>query len=994
MRNFFLLVSFLICYSSFGQLSDWDWRLEVEIENKSNTDSIMPGASWFIIPGATLAADGKIKGDFSDLRVSLDCDGDSILPHWVENPGGADSVVVWVFYTDTILPSSEVSVFAFYGNSAATDVADFDAVFPNQLIFDADDDLPDAVNVDWFEVQTGVTVTGATADILYQINARRIRIDGTLNLVGLGEQTSIAATATGSGTGGDGFGGGGGGYGGDGAPGYSADPQGDPGAPGLEQGDRVLPSLDTAHAGGHGYIGTVEPLTLTPVFVPTFDGGNGGGRIFLKSSYITINELIVDGAAGTGANQSGGGIGLGTGLNGNPPNGGGGGGAGGGILVQSALFAVTGDVSADGGLGGDVPGTSEGTGGGGAGGRIKIFSAFVNTLGLATANGGQGGTLGNGVTPNNPGENGTLFIDSNTVTNVSLPRNIVETRNGVFFEDPMAPNYVECRGVEVEFTGSENYYDYEFWLNGQQVQKGPDNIYRVDTMSVDQDIYIVASTASCTNTSDTLTIDVKTGPLSSFFPAGFNLTYNMDNFSEDATSYLWDFGDGTTSTDFEPTHKYAAPDSFTVCLTAYNPGLECTSHITCQRIGVECNPPDVGFLETINGLRVDFLDFSLFTTSWFWDFGDGNTSTEKSPIHDYRDPGTYQVTCTFSNECGSASLTKSITVDCNFQADFTFNTPIPNNLEVDFENITPAAQTSVWDFGDGTTSSTSRKTSHTYTIPGSYKVCLNSISSCGPAVVCKTVAISCTKPTVDFTFTTSDTSAAFFGTYSGNVGAPAWTFGDGTTSNIQNPTHEYAEQGEYNVCLSVQNACAQSAACKLVDIDCPNPNSFFDFDTVATRYEYQFNNRSINGTKFRWELGEAVVTNDTNPSIVFRDDTTRTYRVCLTVFNNCRESHRYCEVLSIKARPIPPDEPDTTTTGIQNIDSKMLSVFPNPAKDRIEVATELDISEILLMDARGRFLTNLGSKKSIDLGGYASGMYLLELRLKNGAVAIRRFTIE
>ena len=521
------------------------------------------------------------------------------------------------------------------------------------------------------------------------------------------------------------------------------------------------------------------------------------------------------------------------------------------------------------------------------------------------------------------------------------------------------------------------------------MQSGPNQVYKVDTLSVDASIYIVASTGTCSNTSDTIIVDVLTGPLSEFFPAGFNLTYNMDNFSKDATSYSWDFGDGTTSTDFEPQHKYAQPDSFTVCLTAINPQLQCTSHTTCQRIGVVCNPPGPGFVQTVNGLRVEFRDLSDFATSYFWDFGDGTTSTEKSPTHDFLAAGQYQVTCTYTNECGTSSITKTITVDCNFQASFEVE-QVPNTLNVKLTNTTPAAQTSNWDFGDGTTSSSGKTTTHSYSIISTYNVCLSSISSCGAAVVCEMVSLSCVEPTVEFEVTSVDTVATFDATFANNVGAPQWNFGDGNTSNIEDPVHAYAKQGEYNVCLIVQNSCSQAIACENVIIDCPNPDAFFDFEQDG--YTFQFNDRSVNASSWRWKVGENDIRlTDQNPTYTYRDDTTRTYIVCLTVVNNCRESDQYCEEISLKKKP---EEPDTTVTGIKNLRLEDISIFPNPVSSVLSVESDAKIAGLKVLGISGVEYAVRIEEQQVFVEELAPGMYYLQVEISGGQKLIHRFVKE
>ena len=119
-----------------------------------------------------------------------------------------------------------------------------------------------------------------------------------------------------------------------------------------------------------------------------------------------------------------------------------------------------------------------------------------------------------------------------------------------------------------------------------------------------------------------------------------NPTTFTDATSPAASSWLWDFGDNTaTSTDQNPTHTYEWIGTFTVTLTING------SHSVSHNIVVE--EPIPSFTDNspvYRGLTMTFADTSTGAVSWFWDFGDGNTSTEQNPTHTYAAAGTYTVT--------------------------------------------------------------------------------------------------------------------------------------------------------------------------------------------------------------------------------------------------------------------------------------------------------------------------------------------------------------
>jgi PKD repeat protein len=146
-----------------------------------------------------------------------------------------------------------------------------------------------------------------------------------------------------------------------------------------------------------------------------------------------------------------------------------------------------------------------------------------------------------------------------------------------------------------------------------------------------------------------------------------NVTFSnttQDNGTTPAGSltYLWDFGDGTTSTSFSPPpHLYNYENSpFTVTLTATNPFSNCAGVFT-QSISIQA-PLVAAFTEFPNGVATipDYqFSFSDQSTgkpiSWVWAFGDGNTSIAQNPTHIYADTGAYIVTLTVTNANGCIS---------------------------------------------------------------------------------------------------------------------------------------------------------------------------------------------------------------------------------------------------------------------------------------------------------------------------------------------------
>lgn len=292
--------------------------------------------------------------------------------------------------------------------------------------------------------------------------------------------------------------------------------------------------------------------------------------------------------------------------------------------------------------------------------------------------------------------------------------------------------------------------------------------------------------------------------------AGFNTTQNtllswsFSNTSSGATSYLWNFGDGSTSTSASPNHLYFSQGTYVVCMTASN---SCRSVTICDTIHA-CPVPTSGFNASVNGSTVVFTNTSTNGSTYHWDFGDGGTANTQGALHTYAASGTYLVCLTTTNTCTSVSFCDSVTICLAPNPSFTFSTA---GLACSFTSNATGGVSYLWDFGDGNTS-TATNPSHSYTSVGDYVVCLSVSSSCSTETVCDTVSV-CVVPTAAFTSSVTGNTATFTDASNATTNSWAWDFGDGNTSAAQNPTHTYSGPGSYNVCLTTSNGCDTDSTC-------------------------------------------------------------------------------------------------------------------------------------------------------------------------------------
>lgn len=242
-------------------------------------------------------------------------------------------------------------------------------------------------------------------------------------------------------------------------------------------------------------------------------------------------------------------------------------------------------------------------------------------------------------------------------------------------------------------------------------------------------------TSSCSvQTGDSITIT--NAPIASFSSSGTNLSYNFLDLSSDAPdTYLWDFGDGNTSSLQNPAHTYLAYGTYTVCLTTTN---TCGTDSTCSAI-VICEMPAAAFSNTFNELSVSFSDSTSGPgISYFWDFGDGNTDTVNNPTHIYSVDGNYTVCLISSNSCGSDTICSLISVCALPEASFSSSSL---NFTASFSDSSLGLGNSYfWDFGDGS-SDTIQNPTNVYSSGGIYTVCLTVTNLCGTDSSCSAINV-------------------------------------------------------------------------------------------------------------------------------------------------------------------------------------------------------------------------------------------------------------
>jgi len=332
-------------------------------------------------------------------------------------------------------------------------------------------------------------------------------------------------------------------------------------------------------------------------------------------------------------------------------------------------------------------------------------------------------------------------------------------------------------------------------------------------------------------------------------------------FTDDSTStngaittWLWEFGDGTTSALPSPTHTYSV-GTYTVKLTVTGPGGTDSIVKTAYIVSGDSAPVAAFTVDHDAGLyplTVHFTDVSTGNvTSHAWNFGDGTYSTLASPTHTYTWPGSFTATLTVTGTGGSSSATQTILTNIDGPtADFIGNpTAGLSPLTVQFTdastgNLTGA--TYAWAFGDGATD-TVQNPIHVYTTNGLKTVTLTVTAN----------GITSTKTRTDYINVGGNVAAAFSGlpttgVASRNVslavqftdattGSPTawtWNFGNGLSANstVQNPMTVYnGRPQKFTVTLEAGNGADHSSVTRTEYISItPYLEAFPKYDSTHT----------------------------------------------------------------------------------------------------------------------------------------------------------------
>jgi gliding motility-associated-like protein len=516
------------------------------------------------------------------------------------------------------------------------------------------------------------------------------------------------------------------------------------------------------------------------------------------------------------------------------------------------------------------------------------------------------------------------------------------------FARPITESYIEnrvssCIGGEIQFLDSTaSFYPITSW-----------NWDFEDTTSTDQNPTITFSDTGSYNV--TLIVTNSLGCIDTFTNVaevgdsliiGFNANDTVVCIDQDidftnltaaaaaglVSEWSWDFGDGGSSSQFEPTYAYSDTGTYTVILTAtYNncdSELEFVDYITV-------GPPEADFeadRDCAAPLQVTFIDKSIGADIYSWDFGvpsmTDDTSNLANPSYTYPNSGTYTITLTAINSTTGCSHESVKTLILNSAEDVVVtlsDTAGCTPLSISVSNTSSLATYSWIAEGAIVNDSTLAQPTITYNTAGTYDSitlvvthptgCIEEIvlpDTIRTSTLIVGLNASTTSGCIPLSVNFTDQSFA-----TNPVTSYIWDFGNGDSATTQNPNYDYITTGSFQPTLTVTDDVGCSQMANLSSSIIPTaPNVNFLSDTVAcVDQEISFANLSTGiGLSHSWNFGDMMTSTQINPTHTYT--TEGVYSACLTItdINGC--SNTFCRTITI-ANPVSAFSANNTTSNCQ-----------------------------------------------------------------------------
>jgi|GEM_PF-1473122 len=454
---------------------------------------------------------------------------------------------------------------------------------------------------------------------------------------------------------------------------------------------------------------------------------------------------------------------------------------------------------------------------------------------------------------------------------------------------------IGCGPLQVDFTNNtpnNHLFQYEWNFGNGQTSSAinPATITYLQALANVDTVYRATLTAF--TTCDTLRVEkfirIQSKPMARFLPdkvtgcSPMTVTFINTSISTVA-NYVWDFGDGTViatnnKNSVQHTFYTGVPTVFHVKLKVTN---QCGSDSLIYPIVIQQNAILLNYAIANDNkgcapYTVKFINSSIGSTGFKWDFGDGNllntTNNIDTVYHTYYTVGDYTIQLKATNGCSDTSGTRNLFVNRKPIADFSAlpnTTCVGNNIS--FTNLTDTATSYVWRFDDGSTSNQISPV-HTYVTAGVYNVKLQSTRAFSNGGSCvdstnRTVTIVSKLPGA---YAVTDTlgKCTPFVVILTNLSTPSslttWDFGNNIVDTGDVVVHTFNSVGTYNVKMTALSV----GGCKYESertIKVVGPSGSFTYDNGFfcgnKPVRFQTNSQNVDSIKIHFGDGTSIVTN-------------------------------------------------------------------------------------------------------------------------------------
>ena len=426
-----------------------------------------------------------------------------------------------------------------------------------------------------------------------------------------------------------------------------------------------------------------------------------------------------------------------------------------------------------------------------------------------------------------------------------------------------------------------------------------------------------------TSSDPNLTASFATDPISLTGETPFTIAFDATSSTGTISTYNWSFGDNSTDTGSQISHTFTSPGIFQATLTVTSTTGATSQHSVTVTATAPPEPP-VAIISpaTFSGdapLTVSF-DGSSSTNAaaYSWFFGDGATANVSQTNHTFATPGTYTTALTVTNDQGQThSANVTITVNETTGSNTPPTAVISSStamgdapLNISFNGTGSHDEEGpissyLWNFGDGSQTSSTATTSHTYTTAGTFNASLTVTDSHGTTNTASTPVIITGQSQTNQDPTARMTASAVSGTpplevfFDGSTSSDPenspltfnWNFGDGAVAQGAAVSHVYTNPGSFTATLTVADDAGATSSSSMTI----NTEDTPDFQLELGEIEIDHNWKRVN---FSNTFVHPIVVagpptkNDDNPCVVrMRNITSSGFDIHIQEWNYLDGSH-------------------------------------------------------------------------------------------------------